>query len=35
MPKKKKRNKRGDEAYNHHKKGLITEKVSKSLIYGR
>jgi hypothetical protein len=32
---KKKRDKRGDEAYSHHKKGLITEKADKSLIHGR
>jgi hypothetical protein len=33
--KKEKRDKRGDEAYSHHKKGLATEKAGKSLIYGR
>jgi hypothetical protein len=35
MPKKEKRDKRGDEAYNHHRKGLATEKANKSPIYGR
>jgi hypothetical protein len=35
VPKKEKRDKRGGEAYSHHKKGLATEKASKSFIHGR
>jgi hypothetical protein len=35
MPKKEKRDKRGDEIYSYHKKSLVTEKANKSLIYGR
>jgi hypothetical protein len=35
MPKKEKRDKRDDEAYNHYKKDLITEKASKNLIHRR
>jgi hypothetical protein len=35
MLKKEKRDKRGDETYNHHKKDLATEKVNKNLIYKR
>jgi hypothetical protein len=35
VPKKEKRDKRGGETYNYHKKGLVTEKANKSFIYGR
>jgi hypothetical protein len=35
VPKKEKRDKRGGEAYSHHKKGLATEKANRSFIYTR
>jgi hypothetical protein len=35
MPKTEKRDKRDNETYNHHKKGLATEKTNKNLIHGR
>jgi hypothetical protein len=35
VSKKEKRNKRGGEAYNYYKKGLVTEKANKSFIHGR
>jgi hypothetical protein len=35
MPKKEKRDKRGSEAYNHHRKDLTTEKANKSSVHGR
>jgi hypothetical protein len=35
MPKKDKRDKRGNKIYNYYKKDLVTEKVNKSLIHKR